>query len=431
MEIAPGARPYANLAQPNNLATLLLFGVAVSLHLYSKQVFHPFTAGILIFFIYIGIVVTQSRTAILGLFVLLVFWVFFGLLKSTAREPWRRAFESLILLLMFLGMTLLLPVLQQLILLQGESMLTRGAISTQRLLIWEQLTDAALRRPWLGYGFNNVGEAMVLVSADYPESIYTEYAHNLFLDLIIWFGMPIGGLVSLGLLYWLFTRIRACGTLEQWLGLAIILVFGVHSMLEMPHAYAYFLVPVAIMAGVVDRDYYRHRPSTGKTMTIPGWALWPLGAAGLAMCAFTLVEYLKIEQAHRDMRFATARIGPLQENVVVPQSYLFPELTDFIRFARFEATEHMSQKELDWMRRVAHNKAFPPSLFRYALALGLNHQPEAAELELRRLRSLHGPKHYEEARAAWEGLTQKYPQLASVRFVSPPPNPEVTGGTKK
>lgn len=289
--------------------------------------------------------------------------------------------------------------------------------------MWTQLIDAALREPWLGYGFHNVSEAIVLVSAYYPESVYTEYAHNLFLDFIIWFGIPIGGLISLGLLYWLYTRLRNCHTPEQWLGLAIILVFGVHSMLELPHAYSYFLVPVAIMAGVVDRAYYRNRPSKSKTLSIPGWTLFPVGVAGLALCVFALVEYLKIEQAHRDMRFATARIGPVPENVEIPHSHLFPELTEFIRFARTEATENMTQEELDWMRRVAHNKAFPPALFRYALALGLNHQPEAAELELRRLRSLHGAKHYEEARVAWQGLAEKYPQLAVVEFLPEPTLP--------
>ena len=411
-ELRRGGRPYANLAQPNNLGTLLLMGIACLLYLNLKKIISKsFLLGA-IFFFCIGISLTQSRTAMLGFLILAAFWSLCRLPDNHHVAIKRKVREFFYLAAILFTSLILVTNISQFLLISDTSIVDRGVHSSQRVTIWLQLLHAAAQKPILGYGFHNVSEATVEISTSLSTSTYSEYAHNLFLDFAIWFGIPIGALLSVGVIYWLASRLLTYKTSEQFLGLAIILVVFSHSMFELPHAYSYFLIPVAIMAGIVDSS--RQYPETMTSAST--WIFWILGITGIALCTVSTIEYLKIEQAHRNMRFASARIGPIQPPVEFPSSILFPELTEFINFAQTEAKEDMSREDLDRMQRVAHNKAFPPALFRYALALGLNDQPEAAALELRRLRALHGDQHYEEARASWIGLTERYPQLGRVAF---------------
>jgi hypothetical protein len=75
----------------------------------------------------------------------------------------------------------------------------------------------------------------------------------------------------------------------------------------------------------------------------------------------------------------------------------------------------MSAEELEWMRQVAFRYAYPPVMFRYALALGLNGRYEEAETQLLRLRQLHPPVRYREAQEGWRAMSERFPELGNVR----------------
>ncbi len=75
----------------------------------------------------------------------------------------------------------------------------------------------------------------------------------------------------------------------------------------------------------------------------------------------------------------------------------------------------MSAEELEWMRQVAFRYAYPPAMFRYALALGLNGRYEEAETQLMRLRQLHPPIRYQEAQEGWAAMAERFPELGNVR----------------
>ena len=66
------------------------------------------------------------------------------------------------------------------------------------------------------------------------------------------------------------------------------------------------------------------------------------------------------------------------------------------------------------MRQVAFRYAYPPVMFRYALALGLNGYYDEASTQLLRLRQLHPEVRYREAQEGWEGMASRYPELAQV-----------------
>ena len=141
------------------------------------------------------------------------------------------------------------------------------------------------------------------------------------------------------------------------------------------------------------------------------------------ICVFFLIglvtvfqEYRVIEEDHLNMRMASARIGSsVNTSNVTPDTKVLTQLREFVRFARTEATPGMSDEELEWMRRVSHRYTYPPALFRYALALGLNERYREAEKIMGVLKRLHGEELYLEAKASLEVLAdEKYPQLNNI-----------------
>lgn len=114
------------------------------------------------------------------------------------------------------------------------------------------------------------------------------------------------------------------------------------------------------------------------------------------------------------MRFETAGIGFVSAEQAAPDVILLTQLREFTRFARTEAFEGMTQQEVEWMHRVASRFPYPPSLFRYVLALGLNGQPEEARQQLRVLQSLHSADHYAQAVENIGLMQERYPALKQV-----------------
>jgi len=284
-----------------------------------------------------------------------------------------------------------------------------GALGGEvRLVLWQQLIDALSRQPFFGYGWNQVSVAQVAVAAEHPSAVFAEYAHNLILDLLIWNGAILGCAVFAAMGWWLMTRIRRVSSLESWFALLFILVICTHSLFEFPYAYTYFLLPLGLCIGIVDLA-----PATNTRL--PRWAFAAATVIGSAILLYTFIEYKRIEVDYQLMRFESAGIERKIPLSKAPDVVMLTQMREFIRFARTEAKEQMSVDELDWMRKVAHRYAYAPALLRYALALGLNHHPQEAGLELRRLKQLNAEQ-FNEVRPGWEALIKVHPQLAQVAF---------------
>jgi hypothetical protein len=128
----------------------------------------------------------------------------------------------------------------------------------------------------------------------------------------------------------------------------------------------------------------------------------------------TAVDYLRLEEEFRRMRFESARIEASRAPETTRPPLVLTQVASLIRFARTEARPDMTARELTDMAQVAHRYPLPPTLFRYALALGLNHRYEEASLELKRLERFHIRAHHDEIRNNWATLTEQYPTLANV-----------------
>lgn len=406
-DLPPGARPFGNVAQPNNLNTLCFIGLCGLLWLQQRCRVSgvPFWLGAS--FLLLGMVMTQSRTGWLQIGLLLI-WGFAMHTRANLRIS--RA-QLLLLGTVYAAGVLLWPAVCDALLLSPGRALSEQVQPGMRLPYWRSMLDAIGREPLWGYGWKQVGAAQQRVALDHPNfGVLFENGHNLVLDLLLWNGLPIGGLIIAALAWWFIAHIRACHDARVvWLLAAVGGVFT-HSMLEFPLEYAYFLIPVGLAMGAIDGL----SPAAGALLRLPRWVVLLFTALLSAVFVATAIEYLKAEENYRTLRMEAAHIGTDRIVTPAPGLRLLTQLETFLQFARTEATPGMTPEQVDWMRKVSERYGFSWVLFRYALAAGLNNQPVVASETLARICHIYVPQRCIEAREGWATLQLRYPQLADM-----------------
>jgi hypothetical protein len=403
-DVRLGGRPFANLAQPNNLATLLCMGLFSVLFIYEKYYIGRLAGVFLSFFILLGIALTQSRTPWVGAFVLSGYWAWKSF-SCRLRLP----------VMIFIGWVLVyvvfifsLPLLAELLLLGGSGPLDR-AQSFERWNMWIQFWHAIWLGPLWGFGWSQVSVAQVAVSLAYPVPIFAEHSHNIILDILLWNGPVLGGFVVCAISLWLLRfacLARSSEALFSMLAVGFVLV---HAMLEFPLEYAFFLVPVGLLLGVVASELsVRGDLFVSRKVVV---AILILAVPCLSWVGF---EYRVVEEDHRLMRFESSNIGSLKANHAAPDVMLLTQLREFIRLARTPDAVKFTYEELDGMRKAAHRYPYVSSLSRYALALAFNERPEAASRQLLILRAMHGENIYAEIRSSLQEISVRYPELIPV-----------------
>ena len=273
------------------------------------------------------------------------------------------------------------------------------------------MLDAIIREPWFGYGWNQVSVAQAHVAIDHPATgVVIEHSHNIALDLLVWNGLPLGLLIIAGLAFWFWQHIRACRDATVTLLLGGIGVVMVHGLLEFPLEYAYFLLPIGFMMGAVEV-----LSPAGRFVAMPKAFMASLAALAVGLLVWTAIEYMSVEENHRQLRFELAGFGSSRTEAQVFEIVLLSQLREFPQFARTEAKRNMSREQLDKMRKMAERYGFPPVLFRYALAAGLNGEPGVAENELALLCKVHPKERCVEGIEAWKAMAAgPYPELRAV-----------------
>lgn len=398
-----GDRAMGNLAQPNQLATLLLMGMVAYGYIFEQGVIGRLGFAMGISFMTAVLVLTQSRAGIIGV---LAITLLFLLKRSTLLS---RLKVKLVLLwaLLFVAATALLPYASQAVLIGGG----RPSLSTtsDRILIWLQTLEGIRQAPWLGYGWNQTASAQMAGALAYPGEMTFIYAHNVLLDIVVWNGIPLG-LLLIGLgTYWFCTRIYRVASLKAIYAMACLLPFTIHSLVEFPFAYAYFLLAAGLMMGIVEASMGPAR----------GWQIsrrW----SGAALVVWTVIgaymvyEYLLIEEDFRVVRFENMHVGKTEATYQVPDLWMLSHMTTMLKVARQPAVPGMTAQQLDDLRRVSSRLSWGALNLRYAVALGLNGDAAGARRMMAVVHSLYGENFYSAAKAVWSETADQYPQLKSV-----------------
>lgn len=417
VDVPPGGRAFANLAQPNHLATLLLLAIAAHAVLFETGRLRAGVALPGVLFLASGIVLSGSRSALLALAWLLPT---VGLMRR--RCSLRTRITAVLGVSFFFVIAMALwPGINEALLLPADvsTALDRLDSPGVRTVYWRSMLDAIGRSPWFGYGWAQIGVAQTVTALDYPATnSYFYNAHNVLLDLLLWNGVPIGLSIILGVTAWFAWQVRQCHDPLSWCALVAIGVVINHAMVEYPLSYTYFLFPVGFLMGALSAAHRTSRNMSRVCMPLQLQRVAVLTAALLTATVFAKVawEYPFWEQDWRNLRYQEARIGT-PERDDLPRFILLTQLDEAMRFSRTEARPGMQALELDWMRRVSARFGHSSGMYRYALALALNNQVAEATLALRRLCHMQSTATCQSAKRSWLELTRdKYPQLKQAPF---------------
>ena len=406
--VPPGHAPFANLAQPNLLATLLALGLAAALFLFEMRRISAVTASIVALPMTLALVMTQSRTALL-LFAAMIGWHVAMRRRAHLRTPFT------VILAFAIGWAALFLAWPQVV--EGMDLWTAQSTASRlrsgpRTILWPQLIDAAMRSPWFGYGWNQISEAQIVVAADYPRTRYVESAHNLLLDMALWNGLPLALLIVGIAVFWLLRSAIRVRSKPGAFALLVILLLLAHAMVELPLDYLFFLVPFAFAIGILSHE----TQGASRRLTVPASANTVALLVFSVVTVIAAVDYWRVEEAFREMRLMVAQIGrPMAES---PPRALHTEFTQLAAYHRFALTTPrvgMRPEELEWMRHVSHRYAYAPSLYKYALAQALNGDIDGARLTLLQMKQLHGEIPYAQAHEELVRFAvSKYPALRAL-----------------
>lgn len=385
----PGGRTGANLGQPNHVATLICMGLASLVLARHWARLRGAPAFVIALFLLIGLALTQSRVPWLGVLVLAA-WML--LRRRALFAPLR--LHPLALLALFVWYLLALWAAIHLpdLLFGGVAADPAGSRlgAGHRPTAWAQWVEALRLAPWFGYGWGQGHAAQAVGAMARPGVEFLPYAHNLVLDLLAWNGLPLGALMVLGLLLWyLRLGLRAEGP-EQWFRFAVVSLIGAHALVEYPITYAYFLVPLALLAGQLEAQV-----GAGARWAMPRALLGALAFAWVLAWAAVVRDYFHAEGDIRVLREQAARIGGLRRTPAPDDLWVLDQLSAFSRTARIEPRPDMPAAELDQL--IAMAKYFPSSLFlqQAALALSANGRVDEAHAAMRTLCAVSGDRYYQ------------------------------------
>jgi hypothetical protein len=412
-QMAPGDRLYANFTQPNHLADLLGLGLVAAWWLYETQ--RIGVTGLVALCLPMGLCMigTRSRAGWAIMAMLAVWWALnrtkLGL-RTTPRIAGVCAVALLVISQAWEAINAALGI-------QGATLLdARVQQVGGRGVHWRMLWDASLREPLFGWGWMQVSHAQNAMALAYARTgEWISFSHNVVLDLLVWNGLILGSCACGAIIWWIASRWRAIRDADGWAAMAAGGVILVHSMVEFPHAYAYFLLPLAVLVGIVEAKSRSTCPD-GTGTSVSKWTYGITCTAMTGMLAWICVEYNAIEDAASRTRFSEAGYVTPGSSPQVPDVLLLDNQREFIWFRLTQARPGMSTEDLDRMRRVAERFMPPAVLLRYALALGLNGQEAESARQLRLICHLWPKKQCTEGRDSWKLAKAKYPALQLIAY---------------
>jgi O-antigen ligase len=371
-------RPHANFGQPNQLATFLIWGL---LGLGWGVLRHKIGIAVAVLaasFLLFGISLASSRTSWIGLaIIVLACWYWRRLWPSQAL-----AWAVTALAVGFCLLVASMDGINRMLLLSSEV----GVIDNlarlsheSRPQIWALFLDAAWQKPWLGYGWNQVALANMAVADQRPAlNLFFAHSHNLFLDLMLWCGIPLGLLLSAVCLCWFWNRFRSVDCAESVVLLLFLVVAANHAMLELPLHHAYMLLPFGLVMGMLDS-----RSNRRPVAVVPRSVAMVLWLSAFVLLSAIIRDYARVEASYRSLRFEWAQIkSPPAE---IPDVLLLNQWPDFFRMVRLKPAADMGESDLVSLRNTAALNPGAASLQTLAIALARNGHPDEAALWLRRM----------------------------------------------
>ena len=381
-----GNRPYANLAQPNNLATLLIIGILSCLYLFEKRIISNLYLIPISLILMLGIVLAQSRTSIIVCSFIVIYW----LIKQFRKQKRFTYLHLGIWVGLFVLLTINLAALNQWLFaiaetqsaVQGSAIAAKGT-GDIRVEMWQQMIAAIMHQPWFGYGWNQTGLAQYYITESFQVSLWYKSAHNMVLDLLVWNGLIIGALILLYFAAWLLWLNKGVKDNISIIAALMVSAILIHGMLEFPLHYAYFLLPAGFLLGVIQAQYPK-LPSLkfNKSFFSIIAIITIIGALVTTRDYFLYKEQSVIASNQEEL--TTEEKAVMQKEI-----WLISQFKERIWWISLDPKTKFSDEELAHMERMVANLAAQYDLYKYAQVLAYNGKKQQAEYQLWVLRTLH------------------------------------------
>ncbi|MES2099505.1 MAG: Wzy polymerase domain-containing protein [Pseudomonadota bacterium] len=303
-------RAVGNMRQPNHLSSLLLWAIVAAVWLGEARVLRRGSGALLALLFVFVVVLTGSRTGALSM-LLLAAW------GALDRRPSRPARALLIAAPLLYGACWLATgawadATHHVF--GGETRFsTQGDVSSSRLGIWANTLTLIRLHPWAGVGFGEFNFAWTLTPFPGRPVAFFDHTHNIVLQFLVELGLPLGLTVLALLLAALWLALRGALPARAAPGAAsdqrtapgaallrpaafmVVLLILLHSLLEYPLWYAYFLLPAAFAFGLCLAAPASAAPAAGRPAADAARRPLVIGALVLMLGGVgAVLDYLRV-----------------------------------------------------------------------------------------------------------------------------------------
>ena len=407
---------YGNIAQPNHFAHYIALGLISLGLLLSRRILRAAPVLLLTLPLLFVLVLSGSRTAGLYLIAIAVLAYWWQRKNRTDKVLLHYA------LLLLLGFALMHWVVQ-LPWLAGTS----GSVTTvQRLLgevgsggirlyLWRESWNIFTDFPLLGAGFGQFAWQHFLLLPQLQSSqingLYNN-AHNIIMQFAAEMG-TMGLLILFGTLFaWLGQIVRVQLTIYHWWGYAALSVIGIHSLLEYPLWYAYFLGIAAIILGMLDERVVQIKLHSRARIAVIATLLFGFITLMQLFYGYRALEYAFALRPHPASAATTNYTNTVQEIrttlQIMPAKLLLKPYTELLMSGWIESNAEQLKSKRELNTRAMRFAPIASLVYREAWLLALADKQSEARMQIERAIWSY-PHEWAAAQKDLQSLAQKDP----------------------
>lgn len=366
--VFPSATIKGNVAQANSFASYLWIGIAAASWLFVRGQL-PRWLLVLLLPSFIGLTLMSGSRSVYIYGAALSIW----LLAWSRLEQGKARQRSLLLALSLLPLLALVQGLSSMVagdvVASAQRIAAQGSYDPVRLNLWQAAWRIFTDHPLLGAGFDSYSRLFFERIAEHPinGAGIPEHSHNLVTEVAAEFG--IAGLAVLAATI-VITVLGVVRRPDQptLLAAAVLIVIGVHALLEYPLWYAHFLAIATIMLSICDTGGHALQAASRHRLLLLGIAL-----AGAAVLTGLRNDYLRLEDSARGFENG-APITAARQHQILLETYSGSLLRPYaaLQFAsRMPLDSEELAGRLALMKEAQHFSPIRGAVYRHAALLWL------------------------------------------------------------
>ena len=267
-----------------------------------------------------------------------------------------------------------------------------------RMALYSNVIDLIAMKPWFGWGWRELAYAHYSTHFDVRFIELLDNAHNLPLHLAVELGVPFAVLFCGAVLWWV---VRSAPWREtdptRQLAWGILMLIGVHSMVEYPLWYGPFLMTLGICVGMLQRPKKEQNSAVVQVFIAP-IAIKVIAVALLCITAYLAFDYHRVSQIYlseedRSALYRDDVMGAAKRSVVFKKHAQFAELVTT------PVTPQTAPHVLELALKLVHFSPEPRVIEPLIESATMLHFDDIAMFHLERYKAMY-PKDY----AAWSAI---------------------------